>query len=92
MNEDKHKNIVATTFTVINRKRTVLVDDEDLPLLQRQRSWMMNLYAEQVTSQRRNNICATSRQNGSQLSITSVYSGYIYTIFQAVTYPQVLKT
>ena len=51
MNEDKHKNIVATTFTVINRKRTVLlVDDEDLPLLQRQRSRMMNPYAEEVTS------------------------------------------
>ena len=57
MNEDKHKNIEATTFTVINRKRTVLlVDDEDLPLLQRQRSQMMNLYAEEVISQRRNNI------------------------------------
>ena len=49
---NKDKNIVATTFTVINRKRTVLVDDEELPLLQRQRSQMMYLYAEEVISQR----------------------------------------
>ena len=40
---NKDKNIVATTFTVIDRKRTVLDDDEDLPLLQKQRSQMMNL-------------------------------------------------
>ena len=84
MNEDKN--------ILINRKRTVLVDNEDLPLLQRQSSQMMNLCANEVISQRRNNIYATLRQNGSQLSITSVYSDYLYKTFKAVTHPQVRKT